>query len=182
MIVTSKRTGKRGRPRKELNDEWITDATDNRRQLSKKELAECAGIDPRTLSRVFEEKGHPLSHNTNTVSNDELRRLAEEFKLERPSQGYRMFKGWLSGKGIRASRSRVINAMDPVDRAMRRPARRRRRRKYKVEGSNTLWHMDGHHKLIPWRFVIHGVIDGYDRTVRDHLSLLNKRPTLRFLL
>ena len=25
--------------------------------------------------------------------------------------------------------------------------------------------MDGHHKLIRWRFVIHGAIDGYSRVV-----------------
>ena len=26
---------------------------------------------------------------------------------------------------------------------------------------NSLWHIDGYHKLIRWRIVIHGVIDGY---------------------
>jgi hypothetical protein len=26
---------------------------------------------------------------------------------------------------------------------------------------NSLWHLDGHHKLIMWGIVIHGVIDGY---------------------
>ena len=28
---------------------------------------------------------------------------------------------------------------------------------------NSLWHIDGHHKLIKWRIVIHGGIDGYSR-------------------
>ena len=28
---------------------------------------------------------------------------------------------------------------------------------------NSLWHIDGHHKLIRWRVVIHGGIDGYSR-------------------
>lgn len=28
-----------------------------------------------------------------------------------------------------------------------------------------LRHLDGHHKLIRWRFVIHGAIDGYSRVV-----------------
>ncbi|KAG2070127.1 hypothetical protein BDR04DRAFT_933577, partial [Suillus decipiens] len=32
---------------------------------------------------------------------------------------------------------------------------------YKVSRPNTLWHMDGHHKLIHWGIVIHGIIDGY---------------------
>ncbi|KAG2134987.1 hypothetical protein BD769DRAFT_1293898, partial [Suillus cothurnatus] len=36
---------------------------------------------------------------------------------------------------------------------------------YKVSQPNALWHMDGHHKLIHWGIVIHGIIDGYCRTV-----------------
>lgn len=31
----------------------------------------------------------------------------------------------------------------------------------KVKGPNSLWHRDGNHKLIRWRIVIHGGIDGY---------------------
>lgn len=40
-----------------------------------------------------------------------------------------------------------------------------RRRVYHVDGPNSLWHVDGHHKLIRWHMVIHGGIDGYSRTV-----------------
>jgi hypothetical protein len=36
---------------------------------------------------------------------------------------------------------------------------------YKVSRPNALWHMDGHHKLICWGIVIHGIIDGYCHTV-----------------
>jgi hypothetical protein len=45
-----------------------------------------------------------------------------------------------------------------------------RRKVYKVPRPNHLWHLDGHHKLIWWGFVIHGFIDGYCRTVNT-LSL-----------
>ena len=40
-----------------------------------------------------------------------------------------------------------------------------RRRVYHVDGPNNVWHMDGHHKLIRWKFVTHGAIDGYSRTI-----------------
>ena len=30
---------------------------------------------------------------------------------------------------------------------------------------NSVWHIDGHHKIVRWRFVIHGGIDGFSRTV-----------------
>ena len=38
-------------------------------------------------------------------------------------------------------------------------------RKYSVPSSNALWHLDGYHKLIQWRYVIHGAIDGYSRQI-----------------
>ncbi|KAF8546223.1 hypothetical protein OG21DRAFT_1377957, partial [Imleria badia] len=35
-----------------------------------------------------------------------------------------------------------------------------KRRVYEVPRSNYVWHIDGHHKLIRWGIVIHGMIDG----------------------
>lgn len=37
------------------------------------------------------------------------------------------------------------------------------RRQYNVLGPNSLWHIDGNHKLIRWRIAIHGGVDGYSR-------------------
>ncbi|KAJ7599741.1 hypothetical protein C8J56DRAFT_759353, partial [Mycena floridula] len=34
-----------------------------------------------------------------------------------------------------------------------------RQRKYSVKHPNSLWHLDGHHKLIRWGVVIHGFVD-----------------------
>jgi hypothetical protein len=39
-----------------------------------------------------------------------------------------------------------------------------------VGWSNVLWHLDGHHKMIQWGFVIHGFIDSHCRTVCNFLS------------
>eukprot|EP00794_Sanderia_malayensis_P001015 gene1015-335_t len=39
------------------------------------------------------------------------------------------------------------------------------RRKYCVKGPFALWHIDGNHKLIRWRLVFHGGIDGYTRMI-----------------
>ena len=39
------------------------------------------------------------------------------------------------------------------------------RRTYNVTGPNHLWHIDSNHKLISWRFIIHGCIDGFSRTI-----------------
>ena len=39
------------------------------------------------------------------------------------------------------------------------------RRVYFVPWPNSLWHLDGHHSLIRWGFIIHGCIDGYSRRI-----------------
>ena len=40
-----------------------------------------------------------------------------------------------------------------------------RRQVYHAEGPNYVWHIDGNHKLIKYRFVVHGAIDGYSQMV-----------------
>ncbi|KIO17819.1 hypothetical protein M407DRAFT_49449, partial [Tulasnella calospora MUT 4182] len=39
------------------------------------------------------------------------------------------------------------------------------RRSYYVPFPNSLWHIDGHHKLIRWKIVTHGGVDGKTRVV-----------------
>ena len=46
---------------------------------------------------------------------------------------------------------------------------------YSVAGPNSLWHLDGHHSLITWGFVIHGAIHGFSRLVTFlHCSTNNR--------
>ncbi len=48
-----------------------------------------------------------------------------------------------------------------------------------MPSANSLWHIDGHHKLIRWRFVIHGGVDGYSRLmVYLRCSMNNKSATV----
>ena len=34
-----------------------------------------------------------------------------------------------------------------------------------MPGPNGLWHIDGHHSLVNWGFIIHGGIDGFSRLI-----------------
>ena len=53
------------------------------------------------------------------------------------------------------------------------------RQQYNVVSLNALWHIDGYHKLIRWRLVIHGGIDGYSRVpVYLKVSFNNKAVTV----
>ena len=44
-----------------------------------------------------------------------------------------------------------------------------------MESPNSLWHVDGYHKLIRWKIVIHGGIDGYSRLVLYLKAATNNR-------
>ena len=55
-----------------------------------------------------------------------------------------------------------IHRVDPINTELRSITVRR---VYYAAGPNAIWHMNGHHKLIKWRFVTHGGIDRYSRTV-----------------
>ena len=58
----------------------------------------------------------------------------------------------------------VLRIVDPagVDRRLRN---RPRRRNYRGEGPNYIWHVDGYNKLKPFGFCIHGCIDGYSERI-----------------
>ena len=56
------------------------------------------------------------------------------------------------------------------------------RRRYSVPGPNSLWHVDGHHSLIAWGFVIHGAIDGFSHMITFlKCSTNNKKETVHGL-
>lgn len=52
--------------------------------------------------------------------------------------------------------------LDPTGRAIRKNSAIHRRT-YNVQGANHLWHIGTNHKLISWRFVIFGCVDGCSR-------------------
>ena len=58
----------------------------------------------------------------------------------------------------------ALQRIDPVNRAIRRRCAIQRRL-HNVKKPNHLWHIDSDHKLIHWRFVLHGCIDGYSRAI-----------------
>ncbi|MEQ2266054.1 hypothetical protein XENORESO_017225 [Xenotaenia resolanae] len=52
-----------------------------------------------------------------------------------------------------------------------------RRRQYSVPAPNAMWHIDGNHKLIRWRFVVHGGIDGFSRLIVHLSAATNNRAS-----
>lgn len=100
------------------------------------------------------------------VSDDELRSAIEK-ELGRSGcfVGYRKMWARLRMKGIIVKRARVmtfLRELDP-DGVESRRKKRLRRRAYYSKGPNFVWHTDGHDKLKPFGFSVHGCIDGFSR-------------------
>ena len=95
-----------------------------------------------------------------------------------------MVQGFLKSLGFRLQRRRVrasIYRVDPHNSRIRW-AIVVSRRAYSVQGPNSLWHIDGHHNLVNWGFVIHGGIDGFSRLiVYLHSSNNNRMETVTHL-
>ena len=117
-----------------------------------------------------------------------LLQLVQELRRELPYCGDVLFLGRLRSMGYFVTRSRlrdVIHTIDPISTALRWRGDIHARRPYSVPGPNSLWHIgkcssyiiyitmkkcfiifvDGHHKLIRWRFITHAGIDGYSRLI-----------------
>ena len=89
--------------------------------------------------------------------------LLRIYKNDKPDSGLRYVVGFLKTHGVRVQGCWVKKSIQCVD-GLGDVLRRRKkieRRHYSVPRSNHLWHMDGHHKLILWGIVIHGIVDGY---------------------
>ena len=108
--------------------------------------------------------------------------LDAEIKVNHPNDGERLIIGHLTQHGLIVPRSRVrasIHRVDPENTALRRSITVRRR-VYHVDGPNSLWHIDSHHKFIRWKFVTHGCIDGYSRSIMYLSCTDNNRALTAF--
>ena len=101
------------------------------------------------------------------ITDIELDRLVERVILLHHQSGEKSVSSQLKSQGYKIQRERVresIRRVDPIGVALR-SRRVLHRRIYHVESPNSLWHLDGYHKLVRWKLVIHGAIDGYSRLI-----------------
>jgi hypothetical protein len=74
-----------------------------------------------------------------------------------------MMMGALRSRGIQIKRKRLRKSIYRVDAfgTVTHWAQIIPRRTYHVAGQNALWHVDGNHKLIQWKLIVHAGIDGF---------------------
>ena len=97
------------------------------------------------------------------ISDQELDAIIASYKDTHPSDGERILIGYLRSKNIHLPRRHIRDNIHRIDHhgIELRKLTTICCRTYHVEGPNFVWHMDGNHKLIKWKFIIHGAIDGY---------------------
>lgn len=158
------RTGHRGRPRKVIDTDYLRQALDPRTGLSIRKLSRALRLHYNTVANQMRDLG--IDRKFTEVSDEEIDAFIRDYRQSQTEDGVRYTIGYLRSLSLRVQRRRVIESMrrvDPIGVAMREQ-HTVRRRVYHVTRPNSLWHLDGHHKLIRWGFVIHGIIDGYCRT------------------
>ncbi len=185
QVSTNKATCERdvGRPKYLIPEELLLSF----RQIGYtwKEIAAMLLVSRWTVMRRVNELGIRDLTGYSEISNEELDQLIITFRQHHGSYAGRLLvTGHLKSLGIRVQHWRIREALIRVD-----PAGSRirwacliRRRKYSVPGPNSLWHMDGHHSLITWGFVVHGIIDGFSRMIVGlKCATNNKKETVALL-
>ena len=145
-------------------------------------VAKMLGISRSTLYRRLEEEGISSDARYSDINDSDLDQLVREIKSSHQRDGERLMIGHLSQRGISIPRTRLrgsIHHVDPEETRIRRSVTVRRR-VYVSEGPNAVWRIDGHHKLIRWRLVTHGGIDGVSRVI-VYLMCANNNRTLTVL-
>lgn len=96
---------------------------------------------------------------------EELDSAVSQIKTEHPHVGEVMLNGHLRSRDIVVQRKRLRESIKRVDSGGVESRRRTTisRRVYSLPCPNFIWHLDGNHKLIRWKLVEHGAMDGYSR-------------------
>ena len=152
----------RGRPALEIPEHQLRFLLENSFKI--RDIAGMFACSTRTIQRRMRDFG--IDPNRFSDINDvHLDEAVSEIATQLPDCGIRSVQSMLRASGLVLQRERVrqsLHRVDPIG-IETRLRRGLHRRQYHVSSPNALWHIDGYHKLIRWRMVIHGGIDGYSR-------------------
>ena len=121
----------------------------------------------RQLKRVLKRRGMGRRRNR-TDPGEVIETIERELSGSGSTIGYRlMTQRLVQEHGLSIDKEfvrQLLKILDPEG-VETRSKHQLRRREYKAEGPNHLWHIDGYDKLKPFGFGIHGAIDGYSRRI-----------------
>lgn len=167
-----------GRPRLDVRIEDILLL--RRLNYSWTKVARMLNISCHILYRL-QENGINTSSFTN-ISESELDQLLSDVKAEHPNTGEVMLQGHLLHLGIKVPRAKLRSAIHHIDHAntICRRSHVINHRVYSAPRPNAVWHIDGNHKMICWRLVIHAGVDGFSHCVVCKQQLCNYSPLCVF--
>lgn len=171
-----------GRPHKHVDFGILKEATKSSRRIPAITLSNILGIHRNTLRTIIKENG--IDTGFSNISNQDLDKKICDYRKDHPSAGRGYIAGHLrSAHNLRVQQKRIsdsVNRVDSLGQGMKRRALKKKvHQDYSVDRPNALWHIDGHHKLILWGIVIHGIADGDSRTVSA--TILNFETSLHSL-
>ncbi len=127
------------------------------------DMSGILGVSKKTLVRRAKEWGIATY---SVITNSNLDVIVTRKLRDFPHSGEAMLRGHLLALDIHVQRERLRASVRRVTgndhRDHHQPVYRRT---YSVPGPNYLWHVDGHHKLVRWKLVTHGGIDGFSRLI-----------------
>ena len=165
----------RGRPEVSVSCEQIEFYLEH--GFSIEDIAKMYACSRRTIERRMKTAGISVSKCYSTIGDGQLLTIVQDIVSRYPRVGEKILDGMLRAQNIRVQRHRIRECLytaDPTSCRLRLQ-RALHRREYSVDGSNALWHVDGYHKLIRWRIVVHGGVDGYSRVVLYLRAATNNR-------
>ena len=146
-----------------------------------KDMSDILGVFKRTVERRMNQYELTNMNRFSTIDDERLDAIVSEIKGSSPDCGSKLLSGYLRARNIHVQRRRVrefLTRVDPLGMQARR-CKTVHRRVYNVSRPLALWHFDGNHKLVRWRMVVHGCVDGYTRIpVYLNCSTKNKASTV----
>ena len=152
-----------GRPSYDINEEQLRSLIDLRFTFHKFPNYFMYRRGP--LNDVLQNTACIFARSFSTITDEELDSVVMEIKTFHPNCGSKSLAGYLASRNVKVLRERLrqsLQRVDPVGVSIR-SCKAIYRLVYSVSRPLALWHFDRNHKLIRWRFVVHGCVDGFTR-------------------
>ena len=151
-----------GRPRVKVDEQQLEFLVESNFRII--DIATIFDCSRRRVERRIKDLG--LDRYT-SISEYDLDNLVRNIVVLHSQCGEKSVLSRLRSEGVRVQRQKIRDSLHRVDPegVMNRLRCALHRRQYTVRSPNSLWHLDGYHKLIRWKLVIHGAIDGFSRLI-----------------